>query len=257
MTDHNSQKANRKQRRKDAARCRKGGQSGARPPRTAWSDGPAPTAQANLDLELLKSVGDHATSAALYVVRRHFDLVGHDLNRCYVPIDDVMSGKQASCAVAACTVLIHFAAQALLHMKGVESRVVAGAAMWSVGPGAINTLDHGILQNYGRRRDVASGNYHTWLDIHGNLYDFGARFLPQKLEDAHSVQPFTTPRARWRRFPETIIHRAGAPMGDPITNRHSSYAYAEGFPCLLHELRLQLAPMLRDLQVSLDQICTS
>jgi hypothetical protein len=240
MTDCNPSNPARKARRKAAAQRRKGLKQSARR-----------SARVDLDLGFLNAIGDQATDLSLAVVAPHLGLHFHELPISCVLVDDLSAGVIAVPAATSCTVLIPFAPQVLLRLHGMDSRVVAGAAIWSVGPGDLDALDHGMSQSFGSKGDAACANYHTWLDIGGHLFDFGARFLPAKFEATHSTRPCTTPRAQWRRFPKTIVHPAGKPMGNPVTNRRAAYGYAEGPPCLLREVRLHLGPILRDLDEAL------
>lgn len=199
----------------------------------------------------LAALGELADRLARAVV---LDQMGLDPALGDTPRDFVVvlmpDGRVEECVLPRRTApLIAFAARDLLRECGVASRVVAGTAAWSVGPGPLDTLDHGLRA---LSRDpallVSRGMCHTWLDIGGHLVDLAARCLPVKLEVAHDEQPFSTPPHRWRRFPRVIVHPAGAPMPDVERDAQAAYTYRPGSPELLRRLRRRLAPALAELE---------
>ena len=135
-----------------------------------------------------------------------------------------------------------FAGRQVLGERGVRARVVAGAAIWSVGPGAWDTLDHGVeVPSRDPAFLAAFSAYHTWLDLDGGVIDLAARHLPAKLAVAHRERPFSTPPERWRRFPDAIVHAAGVPMPDPERDAEAPYVYRSGGSELLRRVRRRLA----------------
>lgn len=142
--------------------------------------------------------------------------------------------------------IMAFAAAELLHAQGRTACVVAGAAMWSVGRGNLDTLDHGVARHSTPRQDVARGDFHTWLTCDGWLFDFAACTLPVKLNQANAVQPFSSPRRRWRRFPETIVHNLNCPMPDPRRDVRAPYGYYPRGPNLLASVRGSLEQLVSE-----------
>lgn len=143
---------------------------------------------------------------------------------------------------ATAAVVIPIFAQWLLKAEGVHTQLVAGAAMWSVGPGADDTLDHGVA---GRPVSSVAAteaiDYHLWLESEDQLIDFAGRYLPYKFGAAHRRAPFSTRPAFWRRFPATIVHDLARPMSDPISDAAAPYGYWTGGNDLLEHVRRDLA----------------
>ena len=127
--------------------------------------------------------------------------------------------------------LIAFMAQQVVAERGVAAEVVAGTAIWSVGSGDRDTLDHGVAPATDDPSWlVQAGHFHTWLQMEGGLVDFAARHLRAKFEAAHRDDPFSTPPGRWRAFPDALVHPAGAPMPDPVRDRGGGLRLPRGGP---------------------------
>ena len=150
--------------------------------------------------------------------------------------------------------LMAFAAAQILHSMALQAHVVAGAAIWSVGSGACDTLDHGIAYRSSPSIAAAAGNYHTWVICEGWLFDFAARTLPAKFARAQAMQPFSTPRERWTRFPEVITHSLANSMPDPLRDPQAPYGYFKRGPELLSEVRRALGGSVAGVEARAEQL---
>ena len=190
-----------------------------------------------LSPELLAETGSIAFSAAIQTITGTNFTAGE----AYALMPD---GTLENAELLAAPLIAHVAAGHLLT-SGKHARVVAGAAVWSVGPKALDTLDHGMERLLPPNMAVAFGEFHTWVVCDGWLIDFAARTLPAKFDRAHRAMPFSTRRGKWRKFPKTIRHDLSKPMPDPLTDVRAAYGYHERGPVLLDEVTHRLLPLLR------------
>lgn len=201
--------------------------------------GPCP-----LNAEELKSVGDRVHEASTRAVTG-----GFYSSRATMLITPEGSVLDATLPAAP---LMAFAAAHILQSMGVQARVIAGAAIWSVGAGAYDTLDHGIANRPIPSVAAVKGDFHTWVICEGWLLDFAARALPAKLAQAHATLPFSTPRERWTQFPEVITHPLFHSMPDPRWDRQATYGYFKRGPELLSAVRLALGDAVQLVEAKAD-----
>lgn len=225
LDDHSGGRLSRQQRRADARRRAK-----------AW---PLPLSEA--ELATLGEEADRRARAAAFA-QLGLDPALSDIPFEFVVMPAADGGVQELELGPLAAPLVAFAGQQVLGKRGVPARVVAGAAIWSVGSGRWDTLDHGVeVPSRDPALLAAFSAYHTWLDVDGGVIDLAARHLPAKLAAAHRERPFSTPPERWRRFPETIVHAVGMPMLDPERDAEAPYAYRPGGSELLRHVRRRLA----------------
>jgi len=119
--------------------------------------------------ELLTETGNIALSASIQTITG----TGFNPGEAYVLMPD---GTLENAELLAAPLIAHVAAGHLLS-SGKNARVVAGSAIWSVGPKALDTLDHGVERLLPPKMAVAHGDFHTWVVCDGWLIDFAARTL--------------------------------------------------------------------------------
>ncbi|MEX1663139.1 DUF2026 family protein [Thioclava sp. 15-R06ZXC-3] len=201
-----------------------------------------------LNAEQLKSVGDRVHKASIRAVTGGFYARGG--NKIFTASGSLQD------AVLPAAPLMAFAAAQILSNMGLQPRVIAGAAIWSVGSGDYDTLDHGIANPSIPSIAAARGDFHTWVICEGWLLDFAACALPAKLAQTHASQPFSTPRERWTRFPEVITHPLFYSMPDPLRDAHATYGYFKRRPELLSEVRSFLEDGVRAAEAEAERLPT-
>lgn len=109
-------------------------------------------------------------------------------------------------APARSSILFAVAGAEALAILGLRARVVVGAAAWAAGTSSWDSVCHGFTQ-FDVRPDVASGNYHAWIEIEGDGFvDFSTGWLETKFLAAHAEKPMSVEQKEWRRFGEFVTY---------------------------------------------------
>lgn len=183
-----------------------------------------------IDTTLLGATSDIAFSAAIRAVSKGLMTSENGL---------VITAQSAADLALLAAPLIAFAAAEQLRLAGKHAQVITGAAIWSVGPGDMHTLDHRIQHRQPVPAAVKHADFHTWIVYDGWLYDFAARTLEARFNQAAFTLPFSTPSKHWRQFPDVIRHDLSRPMPDPLRDINDAYAYADRGPIMLDEFYRQ------------------
>ncbi len=186
-----------------------------------------------LSTQQIGAISDLAARAVDQVLQKEWN-ISPSLKDSQVRIwIDRHEGSEVSSPAFAKGGLMAFAAKRILQNTGIACRVAAGRAIWSVGKGDEDTIDHGVTSTGSINTDVAAGFWHTWIEVDGWLLDFASRLLQEKFETASETQPFSTPKHLWAKFPDVIVHDPRFAMPNPLNNRNDRYGYWEEQPRML------------------------